>query len=178
MQHVAQKSVTSHLQLCKVLVKAATGNSDEHHSRLMVVRSPSVEVEHHRVEGERHEKSREGWSNRFTIFAVLLRWNSLLKGIIYAQAAVDRPLLKLDVGKLNWGPNKHVFLIDTQYWSIYIAIMLPFDNRDIKQGQGKTSLMEGKFPDYMRRLCDFRQMDFEAAFDQLLTLISLEPQQM
>eukprot|EP00598_Pedospumella_elongata_P008759 CAMPEP_0185008650 /NCGR_PEP_ID=MMETSP1098-20130426/90129_1 /TAXON_ID=89044 /ORGANISM="Spumella elongata, Strain CCAP 955/1" /LENGTH=106 /DNA_ID=CAMNT_0027537189 /DNA_START=58 /DNA_END=375 /DNA_ORIENTATION=- len=55
--------------------------------------------------------------------------------------------------------------------------MLPFDNRDIKQGQGKTSLMEGKFPDYMRRLCDFRQMDFEAAFDQLLTLISLEPQQ-
>lgn len=36
--------------------------------------------------------------------------------------------------------------------------------------------MEGKFPDYMRRLLDFRQMDFEAAFDQLLTLISTEPQ--
>lgn len=28
----------------------------------------------------------------------------------------------------------------------------------------------------MRRLCDFRQMDFEATFDQLLTLISFEPQ--
>lgn len=55
--------------------------------------------------------------------------------------------------------------------------MLPFDSREYKQGQ-KTSLLEGKFPDYMRRLCDFRQMDFEAAFDQLLTLISLEPQQM
>ena len=38
--------------------------------------------------------------------------------------------------------------------------------------------MEGKFPDYVRRLCDIRQMDFEAAFDQLLTLISTEPQQM
>jgi len=56
--------------------------------------------------------------------------------------------------------------------------MLPFDNREYKQGQGNASLMEGKFPDYMRRLCDFRQMDFEAAFDQILTLISLEPQQM
>lgn len=66
----------------------------------------------------------------------------------------------------------------SQAESTVITTMLPFDNRDIKQGQGKTSLMEGKFPDYMRRLCDFRQMDFEAAFDQLLTLISLEPQQM
>ena len=57
--------------------------------------------------------------------------------------------------------------------------MLPFDTRDFnKQSTAKSSLMEGKFPDYMRRLCDFRQMDFEAAFDQLLTLVSLEPQQM
>lgn len=37
--------------------------------------------------------------------------------------------------------------------------------------------MDAKFPDYMRRLCDFRQMDFEATFDQLLTLLSVEPQQ-
>jgi hypothetical protein len=56
--------------------------------------------------------------------------------------------------------------------------MLPFDSREFGQNQTKSSLMEGKFPDYMRRLCDFRQMDFEAAFDQLLTLVSLEPQQM
>lgn len=52
--------------------------------------------------------------------------------------------------------------------------MLPFDSRDVIQSTGATP--DGKFPDYMRRLCDFRQMDFEATFDQLLTLISLEPQ--
>lgn len=34
---------------------------------------------------------------------------------------------------------------------------------------------DGKFPDYIRRLCDFRQMDFEATFDQMLTLLSFEP---
>jgi hypothetical protein len=59
-----------------------------------------------------------------------------------------------------------------------IVAMLPFDAREFGQGSGKSSLMDGKFPDYMRRLCDIRQMDFEAAFDQLLTLVSLEPQQM
>ncbi len=52
--------------------------------------------------------------------------------------------------------------------------MLPFDTRDIKQATGVAP--DGKFPDFMRRLCDFRQMDFEATFDQLLTLISFEPQ--
>ncbi len=52
--------------------------------------------------------------------------------------------------------------------------MLPFDARDLKSHDGST---DGKqFPDYMRRLCDFRQMDFEATFDQLLTLLSFEPQ--
>lgn len=54
--------------------------------------------------------------------------------------------------------------------------MLPFDSRELKPINGKSSLMEGKFPDYMRRLLDIRQMDFEAAFDQLLILLSLEPQ--
>jgi len=34
---------------------------------------------------------------------------------------------------------------------------------------------ESRFPDYVRRLCDFRQMDFEATFDQMLTLLSSEP---
>jgi len=53
--------------------------------------------------------------------------------------------------------------------------MLPFDLRDIKNTNDHPR-MDGKFPDYLRRLCDFRQMDFEASFDQLLTLLSLEPQ--
>lgn len=40
-----------------------------------------------------------------------------------------------------------------------------------------TSFLEGgRFPEYLRRLCDFRQMDFEAAFDQMITLLSFEPQ--
>ena len=33
----------------------------------------------------------------------------------------------------------------------------------------------GRFPDYMRRLCDIKQMDFEATFDQLLMLLSFDP---
>lgn len=52
--------------------------------------------------------------------------------------------------------------------------MLPFDARDLQPSHGVIN--DGKFPDYMRRLCDFKQMDFEAAFEQLLTLLSLEPQ--
>lgn len=41
-----------------------------------------------------------------------------------------------------------------------------------------SSLLDsnGRFPEYLRRLCDIRQMDFEAAFDQMITLLSLEPQ--
>eukprot|EP00605_Chrysophyceae_sp_TOSAG23-4_P002123 GSChrysophyteH1.ASY1.ANO1.2349.1 assembled CDS len=38
-------------------------------------------------------------------------------------------------------------------------------------GEGK----DGRFPSFMRRLTDFRQMDFEAAFDQLLALVSTDP---
>jgi hypothetical protein len=56
--------------------------------------------------------------------------------------------------------------------------MLPFDLKDVKSASDYTTLTEGKFPDYLRRLCDFRQMDFEASFDQLLTLLSTEPQRM
>lgn len=41
-----------------------------------------------------------------------------------------------------------------------------------------SGLLERRFPDYVRRLLDFRQMDFEAAFDQIVTLFSTEPQQM
>ncbi len=53
--------------------------------------------------------------------------------------------------------------------------MLPYDLRDVRSN---SDVEEGRFPDYLRRLLDFRQMDFEAAFDQLLTLISAEPQRM
>jgi hypothetical protein len=57
--------------------------------------------------------------------------------------------------------------------------MLPFDLRDVKTGlsdyPSASGISDGKFPDYLRRLCDFRQMDFEASFDQLLTLLSTEP---
>jgi hypothetical protein len=55
--------------------------------------------------------------------------------------------------------------------------MLPFDSSDLKQSHNdKFQFIEGKLPDYFRRLCDVRQLDFEAAFDQLITLMSLEPQ--
>ena len=54
--------------------------------------------------------------------------------------------------------------------------MLPIDARDeIKLPGHMSRFMDGRFPDYMRRLCDLRQMDFEATFDQMLTLLSLEP---
>eukprot|EP01039_Chlorochromonas_danica_P010100 gene10101-11180_t len=52
--------------------------------------------------------------------------------------------------------------------------LLPFDVHDLKPGSDSHS--EGKFPDYLRRLLDFRQMDFEAAFEQFFTLMSTEPQ--
>ena len=51
--------------------------------------------------------------------------------------------------------------------------MLPFDSRDVKTRGSR--LGDGRFPDYLRRLCDFKQMDFEATFDQMLTLVSTEP---
>lgn len=57
--------------------------------------------------------------------------------------------------------------------------MLPVDFRDIKSSSEKNEKAgsgNGRFPDYVRRLVDIKQMDFEAAFDQLLTILSLEPQ--
>ena len=35
---------------------------------------------------------------------------------------------------------------------------------------------EYNFPDFIRRMFDFRQMDFESAFDQIFSLLSFEPQ--
>ena len=50
--------------------------------------------------------------------------------------------------------------------------MLPFDQRQLKYSRLRQHSAPSSLPDYFRRLCDFRQMDFEAAFDQMLTLCS------
>lgn len=49
--------------------------------------------------------------------------------------------------------------------------MLPFSASQRSGGKG-----EYNFPDFIRRMCDFRQMDFESAFDQIFNLLSFEPQ--
>lgn len=54
--------------------------------------------------------------------------------------------------------------------------MLPFEARDLYPTNSKSKLLDGRFPDYIRRLADVRQMDFEATFDQLILLTSTEPQ--
>lgn len=60
----------------------------------------------------------------------------------------------------------------------YPCVMLPSDIRDLKTGGIGHLSSDGRFPDYVRRLFDVKQMDFEAAFDQILTLLSWEPQRM
>ena len=46
-----------------------------------------------------------------------------------------------------------------------------------RSSNSKSSIFQnGRFPEYLRRLGDFRQMDFEATFDQILSLLSWEPQ--
>jgi hypothetical protein len=55
--------------------------------------------------------------------------------------------------------------------------MLPLDSRHMKTAGYGSSILDARFPDYVRRLFDFRQMDFEATFDQMLSLLSMEPQQ-
>lgn len=52
--------------------------------------------------------------------------------------------------------------------------MLPIDSRQVSKGSRPA--VRDAMPEYFRRLCDFRQMDFESAFDQLLGLLSTEPQ--
>lgn len=58
--------------------------------------------------------------------------------------------------------------------------MNSFDNRSFQaasHSKGKfPTITDGRFPEYLRRLCDIRQMDFEATCDQILTLLSFEPQ--
>ena len=55
-------------------------------------------------------------------------------------------------------------------------LMLPSDIRDLKTGGIGQFTADGRFPDYVRRLFDLQQMDFEAAFDQLMSILSWEPQ--
>jgi hypothetical protein len=52
--------------------------------------------------------------------------------------------------------------------------MLPnYDTRESSKGYRYSELT--RFPDYMRRIIDIKQMDFEATFEQMLTLLSTEP---
>ena len=56
--------------------------------------------------------------------------------------------------------------------------MLPLDvnRQDGRGGLGKAkSRSENHFPKYFRRLIDVKQMDFEKAFDEMVTLLSTEP---
>jgi len=52
--------------------------------------------------------------------------------------------------------------------------MLPLNRGQLGVGGG-GSAGGGRFPNYVRYLFDFRQMDFEATFHQFLTLLSLQP---
>jgi hypothetical protein len=55
--------------------------------------------------------------------------------------------------------------------------MLPMNSRNMGQNSSRFGMNDGgQFPDYLRRLCDFHQMDFESAFEQLFSLLSFEPQ--
>lgn len=42
-------------------------------------------------------------------------------------------------------------------------------------GNNDSKLMSERFPDYIRRLLDINQMDFEATYDQMLLLLSFDP---
>ena len=62
-----------------------------------------------------------------------------------------------------------------------VLSMLPFDSRHYSPTPYAASASpavgsSAPLPEFMRRLCDFRQMDFESAADQILDLLSLEPQ--
>ena len=53
--------------------------------------------------------------------------------------------------------------------------MLPLLAKDEQRHAQPGKRLDSKFPKYFRRLVDFRQMDFEATFDQMITLLSIEP---
>ncbi len=49
--------------------------------------------------------------------------------------------------------------------------MLPTNSR---MPIGGPSSVDSQFPEYLRRLTDLRQMDFESAFDQMFSLLSTD----
>jgi len=51
--------------------------------------------------------------------------------------------------------------------------MLPFTS---SQKSSSSSRGDYDFPDFLRRMCDIRQMDFESAFEQVFNLLSIDPQ--
>mmetsp|Transcript_1843 Transcript_1843/g.2924 ORF Transcript_1843/g.2924 Transcript_1843/m.2924 type:complete len:257 (+) Transcript_1843:81-851(+) len=53
--------------------------------------------------------------------------------------------------------------------------MLPISSRGLGSSH-RYGAGDGHFPEYVRRLCDFQQMDFESAFDQVFCLLSIDPQ--
>ena len=57
----------------------------------------------------------------------------------------------------------------------HLPINVNSSSQQGSQGAGKITSRDSKFPKYFRRLADFRQLDFEAAFDQMITLLSTEP---
>lgn len=71
--------------------------------------------------------------------------------------------------------NHHVLERLPSGWSrdlfCFPDTMLPFTTSQRSGTKG-----EYNFPDFIRRMCDFRQMDFESAFDQVFNLLSFEPQ--
>ena len=53
--------------------------------------------------------------------------------------------------------------------------MFDFDTKSSLYRSNKQSRETTRFPDLVRRMFDFRQMDFESTLDQMLTLLSTEP---
>jgi len=43
-------------------------------------------------------------------------------------------------------------------------------------GTSPDGTYDVQFPDYFRRIIDFQQMDFESTFDQILHLLSFDPE--
>jgi hypothetical protein len=43
-------------------------------------------------------------------------------------------------------------------------------------GSSGNGASDGQLPDYFRRLLDFKQMDFESTFDQMIYLLSPDPE--
>ena len=63
----------------------------------------------------------------------------------------------------------------------YAPVSSIFGNINNNSGYGMSTtsgsgMIESQFPDYFRRLMDTNQMDFESTFDQIIYLLSFEPE--